>query len=305
MHGVASPSTAMTDQYYYNCLVPDAIKAKPLRESDVPPPVPPPPRPPRSQATYSSPSAPASVLQGSSNSGPTGGGQERYYASDYYLDQSGLRSQHEVRGYDRTRSKSQQEVKASDFSPRMYNDGIGGARIFNDLERGQSQSANDSRSPGWSNVSYDFSQTHSRASISSNLSPTVSPKWNKNTNQQVASPPYDLNMSVSSDPSPVITARSPELPERSQRRHTIDYNIARPLMPFVSAESSPPPPVRHSRHGSSVDEYSSGSFSEFSPLATSAIPKSAGFDYTPSYEYPPSTPRHHEVHQVCSALRIV
>ncbi|WAQ98971.1 AKP13-like protein [Mya arenaria] len=269
----------MTDQYYYNCLVPDAIQGKPrIGASGEESPPPPPPRPPRSQATYSAHNSPQPYTQVQHV------GLEKHRPRDHSLPNS---EQHGVRDF-----LPEARSRGSEVSPKWFQDSAG--RIYNDLESGQSQSPkyNHGRSKSFQYGS-EYELTAQSAPNYSNLSPVVSPKWNKVTNQ-FNSPPYDPNMSVASEPTPSMTEMSPRLPDRSPRRHTIDANMPLPLR-LSSAENSPALPAKsHARHGSSVDEYSSGSFKELAPGVPKSTPRSAGFEYSPSYEYPQSSPRKQE-----------
>lgn len=273
----------MTDQYqYYSCLVPDALKLPSRTDSEDDDTSSPPPRPPKSltERSFDIPARDYPSGQGH--------GYQGYRARDY-----GYTSPSTVRG----------------ISPSRLPEGD--TQLCNDSDEEPPQVP--ARISAWQYQSDQMPEEYSRNRDYSNLSPIVSPKWNNSSpmSYNEHSPPlgqfspsagdrtpkmspFDYNQSSHSDPSPAAPHLSPGLPDVSPRRHTIDNNFPMPLV--LPNEKSPALPQR-SPVSQQADKYSDTGAYENSPALPERSPRKPPID-RPSYEYPPSSPRHHEYHQV-------
>jgi len=281
----------MADKYqYYSCLVPEALRpGQGDSEEDDPPS--PPPRPPKNLTAQSSTHTPVRDYQQ---------GQGRGYRPH---DHSPTRratagSPTSYRGQD---SSPTRRVVAG--SPSYSQDGDRSC-YFSD----ESPPPMPPRMSAWQYDGDKVPQT-----LTQNMSPATSPKWAKPVQTVYPDPSvgkgqfspgpvspnsvYNFNQTTYSDPSPSVSQLSPGLPEKSPRRHTIDSQFPMPLV--LPNDQSPALPQR-----SPVSkQYSEGGSCESSPIPPQRSPKKNNSDRV-SYEYPLSSPRHHEYHQVIYRIDI-
>lgn len=258
----------MTEKYrYYSCLVPEALMPMERSNSEEEYPPSPPPRPPRS-LTHGSFDTPARDY-------PQGQGQTQGY-----------------RGRDSSSSPSYRMMREG--SPSFSQDGD---RQFSYSD--ESPPPMPPRVPAWQYDADKISQgynsdykDYSNSSLSPNWinSPTGQGQFSPGAGSVKASSVYNFNQSTYSDPSSAVSQLSPGLPEVSPRRHTIDSNFPIPLV-----HNAPNSPALS--HRSPPDRYSDSGSCENSPALPKRSPRKPNMD-RPSYEYPQSTPRHHEYHQV-------
>lgn len=269
----------MTDQFYYNCLVPDAMVSKGTREVDDMPP----PRPPRPQRTYES---------RQNENFP----QQTVHKSQFY-QQQGPEVPPRSAGvgaplHQRTQSEPVDLGSDLQWSPQWFQksshvsypepgDQFGHppirspALLREDIARSDPPADSPQRSPAWhysmNQLAYEFNSSRENRDYAN----TLSPRW------QDVETVYTYDKSNSH---PGSAEPSPGVPQRLTRSNP------------SSAEPSPGLPKRspHQSTGSA----------EPSPSLSQNLSRRNILDKTPSFDYPPASPLKHEYHQVSLCLNI-
>lgn len=264
----------MTDQYYYNCLVPDAMVPKGgTSVEDTPP-----PRPPRPQRTYDS-RIYENIPQQIGDSG---------HRQQFYQQQGPEVPPRRGAVGPPIHQRAQSEpfdigLMDLEWSPHRYKDSShtyseprdhfgystvrSPARLKDELGQGVPPSEQPQRSPGLHYSTNNLTYENDARRGSRDYLNNSSPRW------------QDIGMSV------VCDNRSPNL---------------------TSAETSPGVPPRLSSSNPGSAEPSPGlpkrspssSSAEPSPCLPQKSPNRSMLDKTPSFEYPIASPRKHEFHQV-------
>lgn len=279
----------MSEQYhYYNCLVPEALKlaSRSNSEEDYPPS--PPPRPPKSLSQRSF-DIPARDYYGNHSRTQSFEGGNFQFSPPARLTEVSPQWKGDV---------DQQFVYREVESPPPMPPRSQAWQYSREVESQDIPFTRDTRdytntSPGGSPRLLNSSPVMSddQTSVRAQFSPGVgAPK----------TPSYYNNQSTYSDPSPAVSQLSPGLPERSQRRHTIDNNFPMPLVLQNDSISALPQRSPVSPVSGQTEHFSDTGSCETSPALPQRSPRKPPKG-PPSYEYPQSSPRHHEYHQVKNA----
>ena len=266
----------MTDHFYYNCLVPDAVIPQGgANIEDVPP-----PRPPRPQRPYETkPNAytppPRTDIEERRQFFPQHGPEvpPRNFGINSSVHQRTCSEPVDMGAGDYEWSPSwyqnNSHVPFTEPDSKSEDSQVRSPAWLQDA-RGQVECSIEppSRSPGWH---YSMNQLMNEYNYPRDQSNALSPRWQNDSR---------TNFSNNSSSNPGSSEPSPVVPQRLARSHP------------GSAEPSPGLPQRSPR--------SNPGSAEPSPRPPQKSQRRNTIDNSPSYDYPLTSPRKHEFHQVSS-----